>query len=329
MRQNLKALALGSAITVFLFSVFEIALCLKGFSFYPYRHYSRFGTNYEAENIEYYDKDGELFWKFKPSQVIKSWWVPEAHINSLGLRGGEIRRENKEDIYILCVGDSGIFGWSVKDDKTFTYELERELRIKFRSKNIKVINAGVPGYSSYQGVILLERLLKHIRPKIIIFAFGRNDHNDTVYITDTQRRHLPAIAADFNSFLLNTRVYQWFYMRVTLYMFRHKHDRFFGGQDKKNIVRVPLEDFEANLIKAAEISKNSGAILYLIPRAQVPAYAEIMRELAKKNDNVKFVGLEPYKEDREIRWFSEGEHCGYAKAAHITAEHITAEDIKQ
>jgi lysophospholipase L1-like esterase len=327
MRQNLKALAFGVAIVIIAFSIFEIVLYCRGFSFNPWLHYKRFGANYEAEDIEYYDKDAELFWKFKPNQVIRSWWVPKAHINSLGLRGDEIGKENKKAIYVLCVGDSGIFGWAVNDSQTFPSVLEQELKKKFTTENIKVINAGVPAYSSYQGVILLERLLKHIKPKIVIFAFGRNDHNDTVYMTDKQRKRLPAIITNLHSLLLNTRAYQWFYMQTTMYMLIYKRDQFYGGQNRKQTVRVPLADFEINIRKAAEISRDNGATLYLITRAQMPAYTEIMRNLSKKIAHIKFIDLKPYSDDQEIRLFSEGEHCGYAKVAHIAAGQIISEDI--
>jgi lysophospholipase L1-like esterase len=121
----------------------------------------------------YYDKitkvlipDDSLIWKTKPNinTIFES-----AHLttNSLGFRNDEIGEKTKKRIIIM--GPSSSFGWGVEREKTFPFLLSQKL------KNYEIINASVIGYSSYQGKILFETIIKKLSPDIIIFAYGVND----------------------------------------------------------------------------------------------------------------------------------------------------------
>jgi len=330
LKSYVRIIAINIVIVLFILVVFEILLRFKRFHFEPYKHYRRFGANIEAEEIQYYEKDSELFWKLKPSQTISTWWVPKARINSLGLRGYELEERSlrKYMLYVLCLGDSGIFGWGVPDNLTLPYCLEAELKKKFALDSIKVINAGVPGYSSYQGVILLKRLLMYIQPKIIIFCFGRNDHNTTVFITDKERKHIPKMAVFLHNILLRTRVYQWIYMKTTIYMYKKNKARFFGGgEERRDTFRVPIDDFREDLLEAVGLADKVGAKLFFIPRAQLEEYTLAMKEIAAEYDFVEYIDLKPYLSDREVLYFSQGEHSGYDKVAKIVSRYIVLEDL--
>ncbi|HOJ86981.1 MAG TPA: GDSL-type esterase/lipase family protein [Elusimicrobiales bacterium] len=121
----------------------------------------------------YYDKiikiltqDPKLLWKTKTnlntifeSVVLKT--------NSFGFRNDEISLKTKKRIIIM--GASPSFGWGVAEEKTYPYLISKKL------KGYEVINASVIGYSSYQGRILFETVIKDMSPDIIIFAYGVND----------------------------------------------------------------------------------------------------------------------------------------------------------
>lgn len=287
----------------------EWRLRQQGFQFEPWRYYRRFGANIEAEDIQYYERDAELFWRFRPSRTIRSWWVEKARINGHGLRGREVpRRKPAGTVRILCAGDSGTFGWGVRDDETYPAYLQKRLNEK-GAVTYETINAGVPGYSSHQVLGLLRRLLPELKPDVVILSCGRNDHNPTSWLTDAQRKSLPRALVELQNKLLLSRAYQWLYMRTTLYMY-FEHRRRFLGSDRET-VRVPPEDFRRNLHAAADACERAGVKLALVPRAQERAYIDAMKDVARARGLV-YVDLEAAaRKNHGIDQYLQGEHPGW------------------
>lgn len=93
--------------------------------------------------------------------------------NELGLRDAPIFDDGVPRI--LCIGDSTTFGWRVADDETYPAVLQRLLDARYGSRRYRVINAGVPGYTSYQGVRYLRERGLALRPAIVLFGYGFND----------------------------------------------------------------------------------------------------------------------------------------------------------
>jgi len=97
------------------------------------------------------------------------------NVNSLGLRGGEIKKKKESCYRIVVIGGSAVFGGSVPgDEMTFCGLLEKDLKIKY-GKNIEVINAGVPAFISMQELILLEDKIIAMEPDMIVIFDGFND----------------------------------------------------------------------------------------------------------------------------------------------------------
>lgn len=59
-------------------------------------------------------------------------------------------------IRLLFLGDSVTFGYLVSHTETFVQRAEEELRARFPDASIECINAGVPGYTLFQGWGFLE-----------------------------------------------------------------------------------------------------------------------------------------------------------------------------
>lgn len=295
----------------------EWRLRAQGFEFEPWRYYRRFGANFEAEEIQHYERDAELFWRFRPSQTIRSWWVEEARINRHGLRGPDVAaRKPAGTLRVLCAGDSGTFGWGVRDDETYPFFLQKALN-EGAGARVQAVNAGIPGYSSHQVLGLLRRLLPELKPDVVIFSCGRNDHNETSWLTDAQRKALPRTFVELQNVLLRTRVYQWVYMRTTLYMYFEHRGRFLGSE--RQTMRVPVEDFRSNLRAAAEECERAGARLVLLPRAQYPAYIAAMRDVARER-GLTFVDLaKPARSNHGIDEYLKGEHPGWTAYRDLAA----------
>jgi lysophospholipase L1-like esterase len=119
--------------------------------------------------------DDDLLYVFRPHYEGRIFEAV-ARVNDLGLRGDDFATSKpKGTRRVLCLGDSRTFGYQVAQDECFPAQLERIWREKFPGSPIEVLNAGLPGYSSYQGLHYLE--LKGLRfdPDVVTVAFGFND----------------------------------------------------------------------------------------------------------------------------------------------------------
>lgn len=70
---------------------------------------------------------------------------------------------------VLFIGGSVSYGYGVPAERTLVEVLEREL------PGVAAISAGVPGYTSAQGVIVAERLIPRLRPRVAVITFNFND----------------------------------------------------------------------------------------------------------------------------------------------------------
>lgn len=141
--------------------------------------------------------DDRLFWALNPNlEEVNITGVrrtfdgderPMAFVmntNEYGLRGGPIG-EKGERFRILAVGDSTTFGDWVDDDETWSSQLQAVLEQD--GKAVEVINAGVSGYSSFQGLRYLEEFGLALDPDMVIATFGHNDYKPWDGISDYER----------------------------------------------------------------------------------------------------------------------------------------------
>jgi lysophospholipase L1-like esterase len=78
----------------------------------------------------------------------------------------------KQTPRIVALGDSSTFGWDVEAKDAWPKVLESVLNAEGRPA--EVLNLGVPGYSSHQGLLLLPEVWG-LEPDLLIVAYGRND----------------------------------------------------------------------------------------------------------------------------------------------------------
>jgi hypothetical protein len=96
-------------------------------------------------------------------------------INKNGLRDIDYDYEKKKNISrVLVLGDSFVWGYGVNQNEVFTEIIERKL------KNIEIINAGVPGYSTDQELIWFQDEGLKYKPDLTILVISPNDFDDIV-----------------------------------------------------------------------------------------------------------------------------------------------------
>jgi lysophospholipase L1-like esterase len=122
-----------------------------------------------------YDKfrpDAEAIWALKSNwEGVEPNDVP-VRLNSMGLRGSEPRSNHGPRI--LFVGDSVTYGHHISDDDAIPARLEAALR-PLAGSDVEVLNAGVPGYSTFQEEALFRRLGPQLRPDLVLVGFCLND----------------------------------------------------------------------------------------------------------------------------------------------------------
>jgi lysophospholipase L1-like esterase len=112
--------------------------------------------------------DPDLLWRLQPRSD-----GPLA-TNELGLR--DTSYNANADVKILLLGDSVSWGDGITDLRLcYPYELEQLLAAGDPSRTYEVINAGVPGYSTFQEGRYLQKYGLELNPKLVVLQFCLND----------------------------------------------------------------------------------------------------------------------------------------------------------
>lgn len=114
-------------------------------------------------------------WRPKPN-ARANLFNSRIAINRKGFRGGEIP-DHKGNVYrIVALGESTTFGLTLNaSDKPWPVLLEQMIRKRLKlSRPVKVINAGVPGYSLRANLGRLTTRILPLKPDMIISYHGYN-----------------------------------------------------------------------------------------------------------------------------------------------------------
>ncbi len=160
------------------------ALALGAVFLFPQIILSVAGSLMKTEGIDWnkiHVLDPKIIWRLRPNlgPFVFSGTLPDGSpldfrltTNAMGFRGKPIRPRGPQ-LRILAIGDSTTFGLGVDDDKTWPAVLESLLQNK--GIDAEVINAGVSGYSAFQGLRLLKEHGEKLRPDIVIATFGHTE----------------------------------------------------------------------------------------------------------------------------------------------------------
>lgn len=96
--------------------------------------------------------------------------------NALGLRGEEVSRVPAPGRFrIVCLGGSTTYSSQVEDPADgYPARLEQALH-EAGYRQVEVLNAGVPGYSSVESSIFLELKILDLEPDLIVVTHAAND----------------------------------------------------------------------------------------------------------------------------------------------------------
>lgn len=124
-----------------------------------------------------------LAYALKPSWSTDPGAAQQASHNSLGFRGQETTREKPPGVFrIVTLGGSSVYGMSESNDEAvWSARLEKILAEKRPDARIEVINAGCPGYTSFEMLVQLEMRVVDLAPDLVVVYEAVNDMRAALY----------------------------------------------------------------------------------------------------------------------------------------------------
>ena len=269
----LKKLVFSSITLIAMFVLVEVGLRVSGFE-KPTRIEAMQFTfpldDYNAQSEQpYLQRDPLLFWKPVPGVM--------GH-NTHGTRGPEFQIPKPEGLFrVVAVGDSCTHFGTIPYPRL----LERLLQ-EIAPGRFEVVNAGVIGFTSHQGLTRMKTDVARWEPDLVTAYFGWNDHWLARGLRDSAQRTHPSLARRLHDAFGGLRFYQLLVWGVQSTMVASAPE-----------YRVSLDEYSFNLTEIAEAAEELGAEIWFItaPHALdlgIPGYLEGSGEV---DDSTTLVAL--------------------------------------
>ncbi len=169
---------------------------------------------------------------------IEKNWAADFKKNSLSLRGSEPVHP-----LVIALGDSCTAGCYVSERETYVGRLT--------SRNVEVLNAGAPGYSSFQGLAWVrESRILDFHPKLVTIYYGWNDH---------WRAALPEHVFYWLRLIAPySHLAAWLVLRYQITLSN------IDARDHRYFAHVPLWEYKYNLRELVRLARAAGAVPVLI-----------------------------------------------------------------
>jgi lysophospholipase L1-like esterase len=213
--------------------------------------------------IKILEQDEQLFWKQKPGLNI-NFQNTLVNTDNMGLRTTGHNRPETPDVTILCLGASPTFGWGVEASKSWPGQLQSLLQARFPDKSFNIVNAGSIGYTSHQGVILLNKILKKINPQIVTVSYLVNEMDKYRFFRNfpVEDKNVPALGKNRINLenLINKSSFYRFFRTFLLKIAGRPGFSKAAYQSFTRTRRVSWEDYFKNLSLMADTIKAHKAV---------------------------------------------------------------------
>jgi len=197
-------------------------------------------------------------------------------LNRAGFRSREFTPKEPGVFRILSLGDSctlgilttGVFGFDFVPEP-YPQQLERLAARRLGAGKVEVLNAGIAGYNSFQGVMLLRSKLRDLEPDLITVRYGWNDHFLSTVDTGVYSYREPEseLILGLQDLLLRTSLYG-FFRRVGLEIqaLRAPSTPPASSQElpKQWVPSVPPDAYAHNLRRIVALGRARGAHVWLL-----------------------------------------------------------------
>jgi lysophospholipase L1-like esterase len=273
----------GIAVTLLFFVCAEVVLRFSPWekSLGPYRFYGG------MESLS-------MFWD--PDSIVR---IPSDELRLAGeFRGKNITEHKPSDTYrIICMGGSFTYGWPYNNMPSAAYpaRLEQLLNESTEYGNrFEVINAGIGGYSSCQGLFYFRNRLYKLDPDLVVVCFGANDSNNNheIGVFYSDKEYYERLSRLYENKILSGIKRSMDHFRI--YALAEKVIFNIKKIFIKSKKRVPPGDFRGNLQEFISLAKTRGFRLLFVPEPhinlldlkqeiRINPYYNIMYTLAEEN----------------------------------------------
>ncbi len=248
---------------------------------------------------EMHRPSASLFWELSPDLNGVSGG-DNVYTDSHGFRSPEIPMEKPPgQIRVMILGDSSAFGFRVKNEEAFGSVAVKMLRQKYPGKDIRLINASVAGWTTYQASVFMKEKGWKFSPDIIIIAF--NDDPQDEWKEDVERAPSPKIMP-LMKVLYKSHIYLTVKKLVLNVKLKNSPSKIVSpslGEAKK---RVSLQQFRNNLDSIIDGATDRGAkvIAVSMPLQFSAGFIRDYRNTQKKAaDEEDFPSIDFIKEFRK------------------------------
>lgn len=246
-----KNILLSLLSLIIFFGGIEIFLRFNKFSFHQENYYIRYDSWITSMlNQGNFLPDSKVLFKINPrSSEFRD-------INKQGFRDIEDYDLSKDKgIYrIACIGDSVTFGSCSDTQNSYPKILEGLLNNNSANKQYEVFNCGIPGYTSYQGLKLLEHYLLPYSLDLATISFGWNDIWNTYGKVGEDKNQKPASPFILGCLNLLERSKSYQLLEKIIYSIQVE---FRKDKNKGCSSRVSLEDFGNNYKEMISLLKKN------------------------------------------------------------------------
>lgn len=191
--------------------------------------------------------DPVLRWRVNPDNLA---------INKLGFRGREITQAKPPSITrIACLGCSCTF-YGVEP---YPELLDQALNWNLPQKRFEVINAGIVGYTSHQGLLNYKKRLTDLDIDVVTVFFGWNDH----WISSGKPDHLQyfsnPVVTTFRNLMRELLSYK---LLIKTMSKAYRRARPFAFNEES--VRVPIKRYRNNLLTIGKVAREQNSrVIYI------------------------------------------------------------------
>ncbi len=230
---------------------------------------------------DWYIYTAELGWEFKPYYDGPVTGITRSFDQKGGLKADTEQRLAADMTKVLFLGDSITYGYGIGTEDTFVEIADRMI------PDMACINLGVPGYSSYQALKMLEKYGREIEPDIVIAAFNYNDRRYVLFPGNIDSDE------KFRAIMLQNR-----YDRISRFLSRfgmyrlmrsllsisavhssYREIEWIGQIDMNTVFpRVSKESYRRNLEQIHEITSSRGISLVFMLLNDNPRYTDPVRK---------------------------------------------------
>jgi lysophospholipase L1-like esterase len=193
------------------------------------------------------------------------WWRPisQAPYNRQGFKGREMEVPKPPRVWrVIAYGDSNTDG---PDDGGWVMKLARRAEENLGAGRVEVVNAGVTGYSSHQGLLRFREELSVYTPDVVLVSFGWND----AVSVDTPDAEYPAPGRLRAAVLRRLLRYDAYLLARDRW--RESRQAAFTAPYVPRSARVPLPAYLENLRAfSQEVKSHGGHVVFLTRPHRAP-----------------------------------------------------------